>query len=205
MTMRPIHRRSMLPIFFVASLALHLGLLAGSATTPDPAYRRLGQSALDVELASSLTTAARGKTRSPNPEHPHVPVRHDRVAAISQTVSPTSAIGHNVIEDSQTAVVSAGLRNQLLGELRTRLSEFLSYPVLARSRGWEGVVVLGVRIESDGRLDGLRVERGSGYAVLDHSALDSLGRVGRLSGAGDMLGGRRVDLLLPVVYRLAQN
>jgi len=99
----------------------------------------------------------------------------------------------------------AGLRNQLLGELRTRLSDHLFYPTLARSRGWEGIVVLGLRVESDGRLDRVRIERGSGYAILDESALSSLSRVGRLSSAVGRLNETGIDLLLPVVYRLAQN
>jgi protein TonB len=99
----------------------------------------------------------------------------------------------------------SGLHNQLLGELKTRLSHYLTYPLLARSRGWEGTVLLALRIESDGRLEKVHVERGSGYAVLDHSALDSLNRLGRLTEASAWLEGRSLDMQLPVIYRLIEN
>jgi TonB family protein len=66
-------------------------------------------------------------------------------------------------------------------------------------------VLLALRIESDGRLEKVHVERGSGYAVLDHSALDSLNRLGRLTEASAWLEGRSLDMQLPVIYRLIEN
>ncbi|BAV33321.1 TonB family protein [Sulfuricaulis limicola] len=93
----------------------------------------------------------------------------------------------------------------MLGELRTRLSRYLTYPPLARSRGWEGTVWLSLRVESDGQLDKIRLERSSGYAVLDNSALNSLQRIGNLVEARVWLEGRGVDMQLPVIYRLIEN
>ena len=103
------------------------------------------------------------------------------------------------------AEAETALRNQLLGELQTRLSHYLTYPPLARQRGWEGTVLLELRIASDGQLDKVRVERSSGYAVLDHSALNSLSRLGYLAEASLWLNGRGMDMQLPVIYRLVEN
>jgi len=50
------------------------------------------------------------------------------------------------------------------------------YPRAARARGATGVVVLAVRIAPDGEVAELRVERSSGHADLDRSALAAMGR-----------------------------
>ena len=99
----------------------------------------------------------------------------------------------------------ATIRNQLLGELRTSLSRYLVYPPLARSRGWEGTVLLGLSVESDGRLDKIHVARSSGYTVLDDSAVNSLKRLGNLIEARVWLEGHGMDIQLPVIYKLIEN
>ncbi|NPU83426.1 MAG: TonB family protein [Syntrophaceae bacterium] len=49
-----------------------------------------------------------------------------------------------------------------------------SYPLAARLRGYEGMVLLSVEVSADGRVDDLMVKRSSGYEVLDRSALDAV-------------------------------
>jgi protein TonB len=102
-------------------------------------------------------------------------------------------------------VTETGIRNHLLGQLQTRLSRYLVYPPLARSRGWEGTVLLGLRVESNGHLERIRIEHSSGYAVLDNSALNSLNRLDRLAEASVWLNGHGLDMQLPVIYRLIEN
>jgi protein TonB len=45
------------------------------------------------------------------------------------------------------------------------------YPIAARERGLQGVVVLSVLVRSDGRVDAARVASSSGAAALDEAAL----------------------------------
>jgi TonB family protein len=196
--------------FLAISVALHLFLLVefkhSLLVVPD---LHLGQSVLDIHL--------QGNARSPAP----IPSSETETKSPSTKISGTDAtampadIAHSSpsvpaadIEPRvpvPTAGTESGLHNQLLGVLKTRLSYYLTYPPLARSHGWEGTVLLGLRIESDGRLEKVHVERGSGYAVLDHSALNSLKRLGRLTEASAWLEGRSLDMQLPVIYRLIEN
>lgn len=94
---------------------------------------------------------------------------------------------------------------QIRAQLNADLARYFDYPYVARLRGWEGTVLLGLRVASDGRLDKIRIERSSGYAVLDNSALNSLNRLGQLAEASAWLNGRGLDMQLPVIYRLIQN
>lgn len=44
------------------------------------------------------------------------------------------------------------------------------YPAIARRRGWEGTVLLRVRVDEHGRPREVAIERSSGHALLDRSA-----------------------------------
>jgi protein TonB len=77
------------------------------------------------------------------------------------------------------------------------VERFLVYPPLARRMGWEGTVVLRV-VLSEGGLEEVRVERSSGYRILDRSALKA---VMRASGELPKVEGT-VVLIIPVNYRL---
>lgn len=49
-----------------------------------------------------------------------------------------------------------------------------SYPLAARLRGYEGVVLLSVDVSAEGRVGELSVKRSSGYEILDRSALEAV-------------------------------
>ena len=48
------------------------------------------------------------------------------------------------------------------------------YPVLARRRGYEGLVLLEVLVTREGRVAELRVKKSSGYKVLDRAAVKAV-------------------------------
>lgn len=48
------------------------------------------------------------------------------------------------------------------------------YPYRARQRGWEGVVLLHVLVDKDGRPGKIEIKRSSGHRVLDDAALEAV-------------------------------
>lgn len=201
--------RHSLARFLAASVVLHLCLLAMfNQPLPMVSQRQLGQSVLDVQLQDDLRSPAPEPASTTAAGSPSIKTEGAQAAVLAEATAdapPSISVADVEPRTSDPAEVGAGLRNQLLGELKTRLSYYLTYPSLARDRGWEGTVLLGLRIETDGRLDKIRVERGSGYAVLDHSAVNSLNRLRRLAEASAWLDGRSVDMQLPITYRLIEN
>ena len=211
--MMPHAHRATLTRFLLLSCGLHLLLLAGHGRTVETTtLRRLGQPEISVALENVARTL-RVPRKAP------VVTAHSVPHALSAPIPPSAratdpaelpsvASGHDAEPGTQPETVAASgdvLRNQLLGELQTRLARYLTYPPLARERGWQGTVLLGLHVESNGRLGNVRLERSSGYAVLDRSALNSLNRLGYLSEAVAWLNGRSVDMQLPVIYRLVEN
>jgi len=200
----------LLPRFLLISMALHLILLAGwTGQARLAAVRHLGQPLLDVALPENgrpLTAATKHVVAPPK-------IPSDALVATSASAHATAAAIETASESSDTTNVNlpeqvesngqdAGFRNQLQGELQTRLSRYLVYPPLARARGWEGRVLLAFNIETDGQLENIRVAQSSGFAVLDDSALNSLYQVGRLAEAVAWLQGRPLTMQIPVIYQL---
>jgi protein TonB len=48
------------------------------------------------------------------------------------------------------------------------------FPEYARTRGWEGTVILSVLVGSDGKVQKITVERSSKHQILDESALKTV-------------------------------
>ena len=76
------------------------------------------------------------------------------------------------------------------------------YPRIARQRGWEGRVVLGLRVQADGRISDVEVIESSGRAVLDEDARQTLIHIQRIPELGARLQSGPLELEVPVTYRL---
>ena len=57
---------------------------------------------------------------------------------------------------------------------RYRENTHPAYPLIARIRGHEGIVILSVEIFTDGSVGSLKIKKSSGYTVLDKSALEAV-------------------------------
>ena len=96
-------------------------------------------------------------------------------------------------------------RLQLESLIRTRFAEYFVYPRMAQSHGWQGEVLLSFHIEPDGAISHIQIERGSGHAILDQAALDSMRNIERIEFAPGMVLHHRLELHMPVIYHLAQR
>lgn len=74
------------------------------------------------------------------------------------------------------------------------------FPELARQNGWYGTVLLKLWIDEDGRVTEVRVEKSSGYGVLDAAAVNAVKRW-RGRPARDNARPVATEELLPVLFR----
>ena len=100
-----------------------------------------------------------------------------------------------------TATSRQAAEERLRKSILQLVSSHFDYPVLARRKGWQGIVKLQVHIESDGRISRLQVEQTSGYPVLDRAALQSL-QLASVPDAERWMQGQAIDIIIPVEYRL---
>jgi protein TonB len=199
--------------FALLSLAAHLALLA---TGVQPALL-LGQhdNVLSVSLVDAPAVPAPAKNAPITSRAHHAPVLPSDYFSQTSIDSGTLPIknepgSHEPAAEAVAPSDSGGksqepVRARILARLRAELARHFDYPALARSRGWEGTVLLKIQIEPDGRLEKIQISHSSGYAVLDDSAINSLSRVDQLADASSWLNGRGLDIQLPVIYRLIEN
>jgi protein TonB len=105
--------------------------------------------------------------------------------------SPTGEGGAGV----PSARPAAGPTAEYLAGIRAAIERVLTYPPLARKRGWEGTVVASFFIDERGMPSEIRVTRGSGYGILDRETA----RIIERASPYPPLGGR---VELPVSFRL---
>ena len=79
-----------------------------------------------------------------------------------------------------------------------------AYPILARMRGYEGMVLLAVEVTTDGRTGEVRVKQSSGYALLDRSALNAV-RTWRFEPARKMNTPLAMTVDIPVRFSLKET
>lgn len=156
----------------------------------------------------SKTTSDTGSETSPNKKS-KPPTTHSilktpqqaepfttKMASTDDTAQPSSDQLASQLEEQ---------RNYLLGELQNQLSRYLSYPLLARRRGWQGEVMVAFDINVIGQLNNIRLAHSSGYSVLDHSAVTAINKLQQIS-LPDTLGRlQAMELQLPVRYQLHEG
>ena len=171
------------------SLAVHGGvLIPGWSSRPAVVDVERGLVSLDVELLSAAPL--------PTPE------------ALERIVAPSPRDDAWLQEPVQSPPPSPGLVNDH-GATTEATPQAVrnrppAYPWLARMQGWEGTVVLQVRVEPDGRAGQVTVMNRSGHPALDHTAQQAVSRWEFLPGTR---GGRPVEstVKVPVRFRLTED
>jgi len=103
----------------------------------------------------------------------------------------------NSLSQQQVARINAHL-NQAFGQ-------YFNYPRLAQRNGWQGIVKLGLRVESNGQLSHIRLLSTSGFPVLDQAALETLNRISTLQDVDIWLKGLHFDTVLPIQFKLVDS
>ncbi len=133
------------------------------------------------------------------------PTRESGTTDTARQTLPASESPARESSASSPQMSTAAQRNYLLGQLQDQLSRYLNYPLRARRRGWEGEVLLGLRLDSEGQLHDIHLLHSSGYALLDRSALKALARIERLQLPVNAPPLQPTHLQLPVIYRLSES
>lgn len=95
-------------------------------------------------------------------------------------------------------------RQALQTAVYTAIRANFRYPRIARRNGWEGTVVLALRVLPDGKLTDILVSSSSGHPVLDRAAVHTL-QTASVPQAGEWLKGQACELVIPVEYHLLDS
>ena len=118
----------------------------------------------------------------------------------SPNTEPNSDIGKIV-----NSIKKSATRENIITSISSKFARYFRYPYLARRRGWEGRVVLGFDLDTNGLIENIRIVKSSGYGTLDRSAVKSLHEVGDKERFDGVPEGSDWDMSLPVIYRLLDS
>lgn len=139
---------------------------------------------------------------------PQVPKQASRAATPPPVTTAVEETPAAIALAAPAARIPAPGRQETERQLRASVLELiasqLKYPAIARRKGWQGIVQLELHIEPDGRISSLRIDKTSGYPVLDDAAAQAL-QLASLPDAGRWLNGQATDLVVPVEYRLLDS
>ena len=148
-------------------------------------------------LAEPVHTAQRTISKEPVETNPQTTDTHQADAPDT----PETGAAPNLAASSPSQEES---NRHLRSSVLELVTQRLSYPAIARRKGWQGVVILALHIESDGLISDLHVNETSGYEALDKAAIKSL-QLASIPGARQWLHGHSIDMLIPIEYRLLDS
>lgn len=103
------------------------------------------------------------------PFKPTEPTKQDSSSSSSNTNSPSTT-------SSATSTASSNAAKFTEANYRANYAHNPKpdYPVIAKSRGWQGKVLLKVKVSAQGLSDAVTVETSSGHELLDESAIEAV-------------------------------
>ncbi len=135
------------------------------------------------------------------PERPHTETK----PPVAQTTAPPSAVAPPapaaapaVSAPAEAAMTAPNWQGLLLG----RLEQFKRYPDEAQARRQQGVAYLRFVMDRNGKVLSFRIEKSSGYDLLDKEALALIQRAQPLPKPPASVPGDRLELVVPVEFFL---
>jgi protein TonB len=164
-----------------------------SAPDPTTSSRRVSRPASRSQQYATRTPERDRTAETPAPAEAKAQTG-DALAAVAGSRGSTS--------HGQHELSSAARYRRVRDELLRALLPHFEYPPVARRRGWQGRVRIGLLVEADGNLSRVQLVESSGYALLDKAAMKNANQLRNVPGATQWLDGRNLDVVLPVTYRL---
>ena len=150
-------------------------------------------------------------------EEPEPEVPEDNAVAVKEEVEPEP----EPAQQQQEAAVSApepveipeigedDIRNAGLialddfsRQLAMHIAKYKKFPRIAQRRGWQGEVILQVKLTGQGQLIAKRIRQSSGFRVLDEEGLNMIDRAIPFPAPPSILSGRTFTILVPIKFTL---
>ena len=170
-----------------------------------PALRRAVASTIDKNLPApeSADTWMPAASRPSDVSSREPPRPSATALAPAKAGSPGNAgIGVNTGSGSRSGGGAPGAKIAYVTRIQAWLESHKRYPRRARLLRQEGTVVLHFVMDREGRLEGYRIRRSSGYELLDHAVRAMIERAQPLPKMPASLPQPRLEIVVPVEFIL---
>jgi periplasmic protein TonB len=121
--------------------------------------------------------------------------------AIASVPAPTPEVAKPV-ETTPIDDNALGEYGSLLGRA---IAKHKQYPRIAQQRGYEGDVMLDLKLDGNGNVLSARIKVGSGYESLDKQALEMVRKASPFPAPPAALRNRTFNITVPVSFKLESN
>jgi periplasmic protein TonB len=104
------------------------------------------------------------------------------------------------VEPSDTDISDA--RAQYGSTLGRAIAKHKSYPKIAQMRGWQGEVLLDLKLDGSGNVQAASIKESSGHESLDNQALEMVRKASPFPAPPEALRGRSFNITVPVSFKL---
>jgi periplasmic protein TonB len=87
-------------------------------------------------------------------------------------------------------------------QLAMHIAKYKKFPRIAQRRGWQGEVILQVKLTGQGQLIEKKLRQSSGFKVLDEEGLSMIDRAIPFPTPPSILSGRTFTILVPIKFTL---
>jgi len=127
----------------------------------------------------------------------------DKVIAVEPVIeSKPEVIAPTPIETPTPPVDMDNALNEYGGLLGRAIAKHKQYPKIAQMRGWQGDVMLDLKLDGDGNLLTAKVHNSSGHEALDKQALEMVRKASPFPAPPDALRNRTFNITVPVSFKL---
>ncbi len=120
--------------------------------------------------------------------------------------APVVVIAPPVTEVVKAPEQSPAEVDNALGEygnlLGRAIAKHKQYPRIAQTRGWQGDVLLDLKLDGNGKVLSATIRQGSGYEVLDKQALEMVRKASPFPAPPEALRNRTFNITVPVSFKL---
>ena len=158
-------------VLLAVSLFFPLGIgLLGAASSQEEVET------LDIIEITSTSVDQKGRNFTfPLPEWPQDPIPSDNQSitpsipkiSINRPIPFREALPRILLDQSTE-------KKRIPSPVKPLQAERPPYPRLAREQGWEGIVLLMLRVDEQGRVESVEVKESSGYPLLDSNAVQTV-------------------------------
>lgn len=121
---------------------------------------------------------AKPVVKTPSPEVQKAPDFAPFVPLPLESSKQTSASSSNTATTTPNSTATGSTNSSEITEANFRANYAHNpkpeYPTIAKSRGWQGKVMLRVKVSAQGLSDAVTVEKSSGHEMLDESAIEAV-------------------------------
>lgn len=141
------------------------------------------------------------------PQAPDTPKHPEDKTPVQETTAPPSAAAPPAAAAAPAANAPApsNAAPTWQGLVLGRLEQFKRYPVLAQTRNQQGIAYLRFTMDRNGKVLSARIDKGSGYDLLDAETLALIHRAEPLPKPPAEVVGETLELVVPIEFFISSR